>query len=340
MRLFVALFILASLLCTGGPAVVRDWTKNPAVVQIDTTADLFAVGDAHSDYIHLARALDVAGIIAGRPEQAEQARWRVGRAVLISTGDMIDKGPRALDVLKLYQTLRVQARLAGGDVVILAGNHEAEFLADPDAPKGAEFARQLKAAGLSPADVASCKGDTGSFLCSLSFAARVNDWFFSHAGRSNGRTLSQISSDLRAGVEKDGFRTQELLGVDSPLEGRPTPDGRQWFDSGMPAQDEKRLLANWAHAMGVRHIVQGHEPSDIRFADGVRRNKGEMFQRFGLIFFIDTGMSEGVGDSDGAILHIANNGQEAIAVCPDGKQTSIWDARSKPDVGRAPVCGR
>ena len=340
MRLLIALFTLGSLLSAGDPAVVRDWTTNPAVVQIDTTADLYAVGDAHSDYIHLARALGAAGIIAGRPEQPEQARWRAGRAVLISTGDMIDKGPRALDVLKLYQTLRVQARLAGGDVVILAGNHEAEFLADATAPKGAEFVRQLKAAGISPADVAACKGDTGSFLCSLSFAARVNDWFFSHAGRSNGRTLSQIAADLRAGVEKDGFRTQELLGVDSPLEGRPTSDGRQWFDSGMPAQDEKQLLANWAHAMGVGHIVQGHEPSDIRFADGVKRNKGEMFQRFGLIFFIDTGMSEGVGDSDGAILHIVNNGQEAITVCPDRKQTSIWDARSNPDVGRAPVCGR
>jgi hypothetical protein len=339
-RLLVALLSVVSLLSAGGPAVVRDWTKNPAVVQIDTTADLFAAGDAHSDYVHLVRALDAAGIIAGRPEQPEQAHWRAGRAVLISTGDMIDKGPRALDVLKLYQTLRVQARLAGGDVVILAGNHEAEFLADPTAPKGAEFARQLKAAGISPADVAACKGDTGSFLCSLSFAARVNDWFFSHAGRSNGRTLAQMASDLRAGVEKDGFRTQELLGVDSPLEGRPTPDGRQWFDSGMPAHDEKQLLSEWARAMGVRHIVQGHEPSDIRFADGVKRNEGEMFQRFGLIFLIDTGMSEGVAHSDGAILHIANNGQEAIAVCPDGKQTSIWSAKSHPDIGRAPACGR
>jgi hypothetical protein len=36
---------------------------------------------------------DTGGIIAGRPEQPEQARWRAGRAVLISTGDMIDKGP-------------------------------------------------------------------------------------------------------------------------------------------------------------------------------------------------------------------------------------------------------
>jgi hypothetical protein len=339
LRLVAAFLTLASLLAAGGPAVVRDWTANPAVVQIDTTADLYAVGDAHSDYVRLTRALDAAGIIAGRPEHPEQAQWRAGRAVLVSTGDMVDKGPRALDVLKLYQTLRDQARRAGGDVVILAGNHEAEFLADPAAPKGAEFARQLKAAGINPSDVGACKGDTGAFLCSLSFAARVNDWFFSHAGRSSGRTLSQISADLRAGVEQDGFRTKELVGKDSPLEGRPTADGKQWFDSGMPAQDEKHLLANWAHAMGVAHIVQGHEPSDIPFADGLKRNHGEMFQRFGLLFFIDTGMSEGVDDSDGAVLHITKNGQAAIAVCPDGTQSTIWNARSNPDVGRAPVCG-
>jgi hypothetical protein len=131
MRLLIVVFTLASLLSAGGPAIVRDWEKNPVVTQIDTTADLFAVGDAHSDYVHLVRALDAAGIIAGRPDQPEQVRWRAGRAVLISTGDMIDKGPRTLDVLKVYQILRAQARLAGGDVVILAGNHEAEFLADP-----------------------------------------------------------------------------------------------------------------------------------------------------------------------------------------------------------------
>jgi hypothetical protein len=321
------------------PAVERDWTKNPVVVQIDTTADLFAVGDAHSDFVHLTRALNAAGIIAGRPEQPGQARWKAGRAVLISTGDMIDKGPRALDVLELYRILRAQARQAGGDVVILAGNHEVEFLANPLAPKGAEFARQLLAAGISPADVASCTGDTGRFLCSLPFAARVNDWFFSHAGRSSGRTLAQISADIRAGMERDGFRTKELVGPDSPLEGRPALDGRQWFDSGMPSQDEKPLLENWAHLLGVAHIVQGHEPSDIAFADGVRRNQGEMFQRFGVLFFIDTGMSGGVDDSDGAVLHITKNGQMAIAVCSDGTKTTIWNARSNTSVGRALACG-
>src|SRR5580704_19387053 len=106
--LFVVFFAFASLLSAAGPAVIRDWTTNPVVTQIDTTADIYAVGDAHSDYVHLVRALDAAGVIAGRPARPEEAHWNAGRAVLVSTGDMVDKGPRALDVLRLYQILRAQ----------------------------------------------------------------------------------------------------------------------------------------------------------------------------------------------------------------------------------------
>jgi hypothetical protein len=338
MRTFCAFLTAASLLLAGGPVVVRDWAKNPVVTQVDTSGDIFAIGDAHSDYVRVVRALDAAGVIDGRPDRPDQARWKAGNAVLVSTGDMVDKGPRALDVLRLYRDLREQARQAGGDVIVLAGNHEAEFLADPTAAKGAEFARQLKAGGINPLEVAECKGDVGGFLCSLSFAARVNDWFFSHAGRSSGRSLAQIESDLRAGVEKDGFRTKELIGVDSPLEGRPSASGAQWFDSGLPALNEKELLISWANTLGVHHIVQGHEPSEISFADGVKRNHGEMFQRYGVLFLIDTGMSEGVDDSDGAVLHITGDGR-ALAMCPDGRTTPLWDVQKNQDLGRSLACG-
>jgi hypothetical protein len=40
--------------------------------------------------------------------------WRAGHAVLVTTGDMIDKGPRALDVLRLLKRVRIEARRAGG----------------------------------------------------------------------------------------------------------------------------------------------------------------------------------------------------------------------------------
>jgi len=181
-------------------------------VQIDTNADIFAIGDAHSDYARLASAMKAAGLIAGVPKKPEDVKWSAGSAVLVVTGDMIDKGPHAIDVLRLLHSLQVSALAKGGRVAVLAGNHEAEFLADPAAPKGEAFATQLKAGGIRPSEVAACKSDIGEFLCSLPFAARVNDWFFSHGGNSGGRSLVQLADDLQKGVMKDGFATKQLIG--------------------------------------------------------------------------------------------------------------------------------
>jgi hypothetical protein len=335
-------YFLAAVFWTVLPGNARDWVKYPAVVQIDHADEIFAIGDAHSDFIRLARAMAAAGIIESPVKAPEDASWHAGRAVLVTTGDMIDKGPRALDVLRLLRHVREEARRVGGDVVILAGNHEAEFLADPSAPKGREFAAQLKAANVDPVVVGKCQGEFGEFLCSLSFAARVGDWFFSHGGNTGGRTLEQLRTDLQAGLDREGYATTQLVGEDSILEARLNGEGRRpWIQARLPQEDERHLLAEYAKALSVSHIVEGHVPSPVVFLDGVRRERGEMFQRFGLLFLIDTGMSEGVDDSGGAVLHITSaRGGKATAICPDGKKTVLWDKAANQDTGRAAACAR
>ena len=86
------------------------------------------------------------------------------------------------------------------------------------------------------------------------------------------------------------------------------------------------------------HIVEGHKPSEVKFLDGTIRHAGEMFQRFGLLFLIDTGMSEGVNDSHGAVLHIAQKGRTAAAVCPNGAKILLWDEKTRQNTGRAAPC--
>lgn len=316
-------------------AAPRDWQKFPPIVELDTPEDIFAIGDAHSDYTRLKKALQGAGVID------QSGHWIARRAVLVSTGDMIDKGPRALDVLQFYKTLRDDAHSQGGIVILLAGNHEAEFLANPAAPKGKEFAKQLKEARIDPASVGECKDGVGEFLCSLAFGARVNEWFFSHAGNPGGRTIAGLKSDIQKGVDRDGYGSKQLVGDDSLLEARldqDGPNGKPWLQEAMPKLDEQSLLAAYTKALGVQHIVEGHKPSDVEFLDGTRRHAGEMFQRFGLLFLIDTGMSEGVDDSHGAVLHITQKGKMVEAVCPSGKTTVLWDEKTKQNTGRAAPC--
>jgi hypothetical protein len=327
---------LSLLLCL--PVQARDWKKSPAVAEVDGAPEIFAVGDAHSDYVRLVSAMRGAGIID------KGDNWIAGHAVLVVTGDMIDKGPRPLDVLRLFRKLRETAPATGGRAIVLAGNHEAEFMADPSASKAKEFADQLRGAGVQPSDVAACKGEFGEFLCSLPFAARVNDVFFSHAGNSGGRTIVQLTDDIGKDFDKHGFAGKQLVGDGSLLEARlnGTGPGREvWIDAGLPGRSEKQLLTDYTRALGVAHIVEGHVPSAVTFRDGVVRKRGEMLQRFGLLFLIDTGMSEGVDDSMGAVLHITlQGGMQARAICPDGKATMLWDSKAPLDTARAAACGK
>ena len=328
---------LALALCLGPLSalaeskVTRDWTKYPAIVQIDTSEDIFAIGDVHGDYDRLVRLLAAAKIIE-RPASPDSLHWIAGKAVLVFTGDMIDKRPHSLQVVRLTASLDKAAAAKGGRVVALMGNHEAEFLADPTDKKVRDFAQDLRGAGLAPADIAACRGEVGQFLCSRPFGARARDWFFSHGGNTGGRTIPQLIADFQNGVEKDGFGSQQLVGENSMLEARLHGDGaggRSWFNVESPLVSAESLLSRYVDALGVAHLVQGHQHQEILFDDGQRRNAGQMFQWHGLIFLVDVGMSEGVGDSQGEVLHIIQhkNGDEAVAIHSDGTETVIWKSQ-------------
>ena len=167
-------------------------------------------------------------------------------------------------------------------------------------------------------------------------AARVNDWFFSHGGNTAGRTMDALAHDLQTGVDKDGFASAQLVGDESLLEARlgSTP----WFQPN--GADAKATLTAYAKALGVAHMVQGHQPGKVEFADGTKRAAGELFQRYGLLFLEDTGMSSGVDNSLGAVLKIAKRQEgQATAICFDGTATEIWtQTGALADIGRIAPC--
>ncbi|MGH9646700.1 MAG: metallophosphoesterase [Bryobacteraceae bacterium] len=149
---------------TAQDKIKRDWAKYPAIVQIDTGEDIFAIGDVHGDYDRLVKLLAAAKIIR-HPLDPNAVTWTAGKAVLVFTGDLVDKGPHSLQVVRLAASLRQAAASSGGQVVTLMGNHEAEFLADPAEKKVKDFAQDLRSAGLVPKEIAACHGDAGKFLC-------------------------------------------------------------------------------------------------------------------------------------------------------------------------------
>ncbi|HYI10891.1 MAG TPA: metallophosphoesterase [Thermoanaerobaculia bacterium] len=323
----LALLLILALPLFGGDRPQRNWGRCPAVVALETTEVVHALGDTHGDYDRLVQLLAAGKLIAGVPASPAQATWTGGRSILVVTGDMIDKWDRSLDVIRFMRALVASAAAQGGRVVISTGNHEAEFLDDPSSDKTQEFQKELKAAGIKPKAVAdgTDADGIGTFLLCLPFATRVNGWFFSHAGSTKGRTLRQLTADLQDGFDKDGYGAKVLLGNKGLLEARMKPP---WWekDGDKPIESVTRLLG-YADALGVRHIVFGHQPGSYTFNDGSKRSKGTMFQNFtGLVFLIDTGMSRGVDYSKGALLRIdrRDGAETATAVFPDGTQKQLW----------------
>ncbi|MEY2564580.1 MAG: hypothetical protein QOH88_2773 [Verrucomicrobiota bacterium] len=311
-------------LASGGPPPSRNWVSHPAVVQVDGQhLDLYAIGDVHADADRLLGVLVALNAIRPEtPTDMDNTKWKMApRSILVVTGDMIDKGPRpggsSLRVISLLRALQDSGPDVNSQVILLMGNHEAEFLAKWDGNKTDEFRRELEvkeselkrdgkveeAKAFNPQNVANCQGDLGQFLCNLPIAAKVKDWFFSHAGNTNGRTIAALSADIEAGFASKGFATPELIGEDSILEARLNSKGcgrKPWFYDCGRQTDAEFVLRRNATALGVNHIVQGHQPGEVKFNDGVKREEGAVFQRYGLLFLIDTGMSRGIeGNEDG-----------------------------------------
>ncbi len=310
----------------------RDWAKAPAVVEVDTTENLYALGDVHGDYDRLVTLLAAGKLIDGVPKSPDKVVWKAGKAVLVCTGDLIDKGHKSLPVIALLKALRCAAAAAGGRVIVTMGNHEAEFLAHPEFDtkenkKDQEFVNELAAAGVSVGEVAAGtdKLGIGTFFLSLPVAARVNDWFFCHAGNTKNLSIRALTSALQDGIDSTGYGAPILSDHDSLVEARMHP--APWWTS-------RDALATTVKALGgVNHLVFGHQPGEVKI-DGVTvREKGRLTSLYdGLVFMIDVGMStgiggEGKGDSQGYLLRVHKKGTEGTVIDHHGHETTIWTKR-------------
>jgi hypothetical protein len=280
----------------------RDWSAHPAVVEIESKSTIFAVSDVHGGYDRMVALVAKHHLIDTIPDAPGAIRWSGGDAILVVTGDMIDKGAQSLEVLDALMALEQSAADQGGRIVVTIGNHEAEFFVDPTNSKASAFDEELTTDHVMPMAVADGSDSRGKWLRERPFAVRVGPWFFSHAGDTHGRSVADLEQVLRAAVDTNDYDDPEIVGADSILE------SKDWF------ADDNSMGLRYAHAVGAEHIVFGHSPHSIG-PDGVIATAQN-----GALFRIDCGMSPAVDYSQGALLRVRNEGgQEVVeALSADG----------------------
>lgn len=90
-----------------------------AVAEFDNVARVVAVGDLHGDYEQYLAILQQNNLIN------ERLKWSGGETHFVQLGDVTDRGPDSLKIIRHLQKLEKQARKKGGRVHVLIGNHEA-----------------------------------------------------------------------------------------------------------------------------------------------------------------------------------------------------------------------
>ncbi|HVF37366.1 MAG TPA: metallophosphoesterase [Sphingomicrobium sp.] len=83
---------------------------------------IVAVGDLHGDHDAWLAIARGAGLVDGK------GRWTGGRTLLVQMGDIVDRGPDSLRVIRHLMRLQREAPRRGGRVIVLVGNHEAMMM--------------------------------------------------------------------------------------------------------------------------------------------------------------------------------------------------------------------
>ena len=80
---------------------------------------IVAIGDLHGDFSVWRDISGAAGLVDSN------VHWKGGRTVLVQVGDVVDRGPESLRILRELIRLQKEAPKQGGQVIALVGNHEA-----------------------------------------------------------------------------------------------------------------------------------------------------------------------------------------------------------------------
>lgn len=109
-------------------ALVLWWLRSPPTPLPRQTAPItrriVAVADLHGDYAHALAVLKMAGVIdAAQPSSSPRWLDTSGQTVLVSTGDLVDRGDDTQALYRLFDTLRSQAPTPQ-HVRSCLGNHE------------------------------------------------------------------------------------------------------------------------------------------------------------------------------------------------------------------------
>lgn len=229
---------------------------------------VYSIGDLHGDFDRLQLILEGVGLATF---EGDHPTWTGGDSILVSTGDIVDRGFHSRPIYLAFMALSQQAPEQGGEVVNILGNHDLMTLQDDlryvpseelsaEGDYGGEEARQYE---FSP------EGTIGRDMRERYVVAAVRErTLFAHAGLhpqwlKQGLCLDNINDFARI------LLAQPNVTRDEPLFG---PSGPLWDRSFAWGSEEEccALAEETLTLLDVDRMVVGHTPQDSGVASRCR----------------------------------------------------------------------
>lgn len=259
--LLLALSRLVAL-TLGGSALLDDPAPLPNLFK----PTIYSIGDLHGDYERFRMILEGLGLATF--DEEDSATWTGGTAVLVSTGDTVDRGDHSRAIFRAFRELARGAEAAGGEVVNVLGNHDLMNLQGDwryvskleNSSEGDYGGFDARREDWSP------RGEVGADVRSRFVAAAVRgDILFVHAGlhprwlealarRFPLDPVGAINNVVRPLLQPENVgKSEPIFGVQGPFWAREFAMGKE--ERICPIL-EKSLRLTWAKRMVVGHTIQ------------------------------------------------------------------------------------
>ncbi len=280
------------------PALEFDAPGPPVPTKTPAAERVVAIGDIHGDLAAFREALAIADVTDDRGD------WTGGETVLVQTGDLLDRGDDEPEILALLERLEDQAKAAGGQVIVLNGNHETmnvrgdlryvtdEGFSDFQAMGGLDLDRpgfervpegkRARLAAFLPG------GPVAKLLAHHNMVAIIGDSVFVHGG--------VLPAHVDYGLQRINDETRGWMRGDAPtpafMQDRHTkPPNWVRLYSQQPDQAACQTLADTLEKLGAERMVVGHTPQPSGIASACDQQ----------VWRIDVGMSAHYGGSPQAL---------------------------------------
>lgn len=147
-------------------------------LSIPSSGKVLVVSDLEGKFEQMVQLLTVNEVID------ESLSWTFGNNHLVLNGDMVDRGENVLPILWLIYKLEFEAKLAGGVVSYIMGNHERYLLLGATKSVAKKYFATMRSTGLSQAELWADNTELGRWLRTKPVAMKIGENLFMHGGIS------------------------------------------------------------------------------------------------------------------------------------------------------------